>query len=129
MPKNKKQAPKAAVSALTAPKPVAFWGSALKDLRAFPSDARQDCGYQIDRVQHGLPPDNFKPMAIVGQGVEEICVTADDGWFRVMYTARLEDAVHVLHVFQKKTNQTSPQDIELGKKRFKELMKSRQERA
>ena len=83
---------------------------------------------QIDKVQHGLPPDNFKPMAIVGKGVEEICVTAEDGWFRVMYTARFEDAVHVLHVFQKKTNQTSPQDIELGQKRYRELMEFRQGR-
>jgi len=105
-------------------KPVKFCGSSLEDLRDFPKAAMHDCGYQIDKVQNGEQPDNFKPMPIVGKGVEEICVTDDDGWFRVLYTARLADYVYVLHAFQKKTNQTSPRDIELGKKRYKELMAS-----
>lgn len=108
-----------------AEKPIKFWGSSLKDLREFPVDARQECGYQLDKVQHGEQPDNFKAMPTVGPGVEEVCVTSDDGWFRVIYTARLEDAVHVFHAFQKKTNQTSDKDIELAKKRFKEIQASR----
>ncbi len=83
-------------------KPVRFIGSSLKDLRDFPSDARQDAGRQLDRLQRGKQPDDFKPMPIVGKGVEEIRVWDDAGTFRVIYTARLANAVCVLHAFLEK---------------------------
>lgn len=106
-------------------KPIEFRGSALKDLRDFPKGVREDCGYQLYKVQIGAQPDDFKPMAVIGKGVEEIRVKDEDGIFRVMYTARFEEAVYVLHAFQKKTQQTSPQDIELAKTRFKQLVNDR----
>jgi len=99
-------------------KPIEFLGDSLQRLRAFPNDARQDAGYQLDRVQHGLQPDDFKPMPTIGKGVEEIRVRDDSGAFRVIYTVRLADAVHVLHAFQKKTRTTSKRDIDLAKQRF-----------
>jgi phage-related protein len=52
-------------------KPVEFRGSALEDLRAFPEAARREAGYQLDQVQHGHEPDDWKPMNTVGQGVRE----------------------------------------------------------
>src|SRR3979411_3172646 len=55
-------------------KPVEFRGSALDDLRAFPEAARREAGYQLDRVQHGREPDDWKPMNTIGQGVREIRV-------------------------------------------------------
>lgn len=102
-------------------KPVQFLGNSLKRLREFPSDARQDAGRQIDRVQRGMQPDDFKPMPSIGKGVEEIRVWDESGTFRVIYTARLADAVYVLHAFQKKTQTTSRSDIELAKSRFDQL--------
>ena len=99
-------------------KPVEFLGDSLDRLREFPDDAKQDAGYQLDRVQNGLQPDDFKPMPTIGQGVEEIRVRDDNGTFRVIYTARLADAVYVLHAFQKKTQATSKRDIDLAKQRF-----------
>jgi predicted XRE-type DNA-binding protein/putative component of toxin-antitoxin plasmid stabilization module len=77
-------------------KPVRFLGDSLKCLRDFPEDARQDAGYQIDKVQRGQQPDDFKPMPSIGKGVEEIRVRDDSGIFRVIYTARLAEAVFVL---------------------------------
>jgi phage-related protein len=106
-------------------KPIEFRGSSLKDLRDFPKGIREDCGYQLHKVQIGEQPDDFKPMPTIGKGVEEIRVKDEDGIFRVIYTARFEEAVYVLHAFQKKTEQTSPQDIELAKKRFKQLVNDR----
>ena len=53
-------------------KPIRFLGNALKSLRDFPEDARQDAGYQLDKVQRGEQPDDFKPMPSIGKGVEEI---------------------------------------------------------
>jgi phage-related protein len=106
-------------------KPVRFLGDSLKHLREFPEDARQDAGYQIDKVQRGLQPDDFKPMPSIGKGVEEIRVWDDAGTYRVIYTTRLEDAVYVLHAFQKKTQATSKRDIDTAKARFAELTRDR----
>ncbi len=104
-------------------KPVKFLGNSLKCLREFPKDARQDAGHQLDKVQHGKQPDNFKPMPSIGKGAEEIRVWDDSGIYRVIYTARLADAVYVLHAFQKKTQATPKRDIDTAKKRFVQLMR------
>ena len=69
-------------------------------------------------MQHGLQPDDFKPMPTIGKGVEEIRMRDDSGAFRVIYTVRLADAVHVLHAFRKTTRATSKRDIDLAKQRF-----------
>ena len=106
-------------------KPVRFLGDSLQCVRDFPVDARQDAGYQLDKVQRGLQPDDFKPMPTIGRGVEEIRIRDDAGNYRVIYTARLADAVYVLHAFQKKTQRTSQRDIEMAKVRFGEMMKDR----
>ncbi len=55
-------------------KPVRFLGDSLKRLREFPKDARQDAGRQLDKVQRGKQPDDFKSMPAIGKGVEEISV-------------------------------------------------------
>ncbi len=103
-------------------KPIAFLGSSLDDLREFPSAARSEAGYQLDRVQHGLDPVDFKPMPAIGKGVWEIRIKDEAGQFRVIFIARLKDAVYVLHCFQKKTQKTSVSDIELSNKRLRDLL-------
>jgi phage-related protein len=107
-------------------KPVRFLGDSLKCLRAFPRDPRQDAGRQLDKVQRGQQPDDFKPMPGIGKGVEEIRVWDDTGTFRVIYTARLADAVYVLHAFQKKTRATAKHDIDTARARFVRLMQADQ---
>ena len=104
-------------------KPIEFRGSALNDLRGFPQSAMRDAGYQLDKVQHGFPPDDAKALPSVGVGVVELRIWDEAGAFRVMYIAKLEAAVYVLHCFQKKTQQTAGRDIELARRRFKELLK------
>ena len=103
-------------------KRIQFLGDSLKSLREFPEDAKHDLGYQLDKVQQGEQPDDFKPMPSIGKGVEEIRVQDDSGIYRVIYTARLADAVYVLHAFQKKTQTTAKRDIALASKRYTELM-------
>ena len=100
-------------------KPLYFVGSALEDLRAFPRAPRREAGYQLDRVQFGLEPSDWKPMTTVGRGVREIRIS-HEGQYRVIYVAKTGDAVYVLHAFQKKTRKTRKQDIEIAKRRFKE---------
>jgi phage-related protein len=92
-----------------------------------PEDVRHDAGDQlVDKVQRGEQLDDFKPMPSIGKSVEEIRMWDDTGTYRVVYTARLAEAVYVLHVFQKKPQVTAKRDIELAKKRFTELMRGAQ---
>lgn len=104
-------------------KPVEFRGTALRDLRDFPNTAMRDAGHQLDKVQRGLEPDDFKPMPTIGAGAMELRIWDEAGTFRVVYAAKFEDAVYVLHCFQKKTPKTAQKDIELASKRFKQLLK------
>ena len=108
---------------MTGPKPVAFSGSALDDLRAFPLAAKREAGHQIDLVQNGLEPDDWKPMASVGRGVKEIRIREPAGAFRIIYVAKFADAVYVLHCFQKKTEKTSKADLDLAAKRYRDVVK------
>ncbi|MBE0657234.1 MAG: type II toxin-antitoxin system RelE/ParE family toxin [Bryobacteraceae bacterium] len=105
------------------PKPVEFRGSSLEDLRAFPLAARREAGHQLDQVQNGQEPDDWKPMNAVGQGVKEIRIRDEAGAIRVLYVAKFTDAIYVLHCFQKKTGKTSNADVELAAKRYRELLK------
>ena len=106
-------------------KPVDFCGNALDELRQFPEVARRAAGYELDRVQRGLEPEDWKPMPSIGKGVREIRVWEKAGTFRLIYVAKLEDAVYVLHCFQKKTQKTATSDIALARNRYKELMRNK----
>jgi phage-related protein len=105
-------------------KPLCWLGSSLADLRAFPEDARRAAGYQLGRVQQGLMPSDWKSMTTVGLGVYEIRVhTGVD--HRVFYVAKSEEAVYVLHAFEKRTRQTPQPEIVLARARFAELRRRR----
>jgi len=69
-------------------------------------------------VQRGAESTDFKPMPTIGKGVEELRVRDESGAYRVIYTARLPDAIYVLHAFQKKTQATAKRDVELAKSRY-----------
>jgi phage-related protein len=102
-------------------KPVVFLGSSLLALRAFPDQARRDAGFQLDRVQRGLDPDNWKLMQTIGPGVREIRVRDASGAFRVVYVATFAEAIYVLHAFTKKTQRTALRDLALAQSWFREL--------
>ena len=68
-----------------------------------------------------MEPDNWKPMSTVGVGVREIRVRESSGAFRCIYLATRPERVYVLHCFQKKTQKTSQQDLDLAQRRFKSI--------
>jgi phage-related protein len=94
-------------------------------LRDFPESARHDVGYQLDKVQRGDQPDDFKPMPSIGKGIEEIRVSDSSGAYRVIYFARRADVVYVLHAFHEKTQRTPKKETEIAKKRFGQLLGGR----
>ena len=103
-------------------KPVEFLGSSLDRLRKFPQSARRRLGQQIDRIQKGLEPDDWKPMSSIGAGVREIRIRDEGEAWRAIYIAKYPEAVYVLHCFQKKTRKTAPQDIAVAVENFRELI-------
>ena len=109
-------------------KPVIFLGDSLDSLRAFPNKPRRDVGFQLDRVQRGLGPDDWKPMKTIGPGVREIRVRDASGAYRVIYVATFAEAVYVLHAFEKQSQKTPKPDVELARNRFKALLRERRGR-
>ena len=99
-------------------KTLRFVGSSLDDLKNFPAEARREAGFELDAVQRGLIPSDFKPMLAVGAGAYEIRVRVLGEW-RIIYVAKFERAVYVLHAFQKKTQRTRKEDIELAARRYR----------
>ena len=106
-------------------RPVCFLGDSLSCLRDFPENARHDAGYQLEKLQRGEQPDDFKPLAAVGKGVEEIRVSDSSGAYRVVYLARRAEAVYVLHAFHKKAQATPRKALEIAKERFRQLLGGR----
>ncbi|MBD2395964.1 type II toxin-antitoxin system RelE/ParE family toxin [Cyanobacterium aponinum FACHB-4101] len=107
-------------------KPIQWVGTSKEDLKNFPEDARYKVGSQLRLVQKGYQPTDFKPMPTIGKGVEEIRVFTGDT-YRVFYVARFPEAVYILHAFGKKTQKTSKKDIDLGKKRYQQMIKIRED--
>jgi phage-related protein len=110
-----------------ADKPLLWLGSSRSDVRAFPAGARSTAGFQLRRIQQGLDPNDWKPMPTVGPGVREVRIHAE-GEHRVFYVATFPEAVYVLHAFAKKTGRTTAQDLELGRTRYRDLVKMRRDR-
>ncbi len=102
-------------------KPLEFLGDSLEQLREFPETARKEAGVQLHKVQQGIEPSDWKPMTTVGPGVREIRIRDEAGAFRVLYVADVEDAVYVLHAFQKKTQQTAKRDLGLAAARLRQI--------
>lgn len=107
-------------------KPIAWMGDARERLREFPADAKRDAGYQLELVQTGSSPRDWKPMPSIGVGVNEIRVRAG-GAFRVVYVAKYPEAVYVLHAFEKKSSRTSQGDIALARSRFRAMLATRRQ--
>ena len=105
-------------------KPLAWLGSSLDDVRAFPAEAKRAAGYQLGRIQQGLMPDDWKPMSTVGAGAYEIRIHTDLE-HRVFYVAKHEDAIYVIHAFEKRTAQTRDADIALARKRLADFLRGR----
>ena len=109
-------------------KEIRWVGSAYDDLVAFPKDARKEAGFQLGKVQAGLEPADWKAFDDVGAGTKEIRVRDARDQYRVMYVAKFEEAIYVLHCFQKKTQVTSRQDRFIAGARYRAVVSARKER-
>ncbi|MGH8659240.1 MAG: type II toxin-antitoxin system RelE/ParE family toxin [Gammaproteobacteria bacterium] len=107
-------------------KEIRWAGSTYKDLCNFPVAARHEAGYELYLVQSGLET-NWKPMSSIGAGAREIRLHRG-GEYRVLYVAKFEEAVYVLHAFEKKTQRTPKRDLDRAKARLIEIEEQRKRR-
>lgn len=109
-------------------KELRWVGSAYDDLLSFPREVRRTAGFELGKVQAGLDPDDWKPFAAVGAGAREIRIGDLSGIYRVIYVAKFEEAVYVLHCFQKKTRATSMHDVDIAEARYRCVVNAREKR-
>ena len=109
-------------------KQIRWVGSAYADLLAFPKDVRKEAGFQLGKVQAGLEATDWKPFDDVGAGTREIRIRDTSGIYRVMYVAKFDEAIYILHCFQKKTLATSKQDKAIAAVRNRAVVSARKEK-
>jgi phage-related protein len=113
-------------------KPVRWIGRSLRDLRSFPSPVRIDIGHALLTAQEGKTDPAAKPLkGFGGASVFEIVASHHGNAWRAVYTVRFQDAIYVLHVFQKKSTKgigTPTKEIELIKRRLVEAERDYRER-
>lgn len=102
-------------------KKIEFLGDSLSVIRGWPDEVKKITGHQLNRIQKGLNPENFKPFKTVGAGVQELRVKFGDE-YRVIYTVKSVDAIYLLHAFVKKTQKTPKRIIDLAIRRLKEIV-------
>ena len=95
---------------------------------AFPRAARKEAGFQLGRVQAGVEPSDWKPFDDVGSGTREIRIRDASGIYRVMYVAKFEEAIYVLHCFEKRTQATSRRDKGIAAARYRAVAGERRDR-
>ena len=103
-------------------KRIEWLGTSLNAVRDFPQDARLMIGQELQLVQAGFMPTDFKPMPTVGAGAYEIRVR-EGNQYRVIYVAKFSDYVYVLHAFIKKTPKTAQPDLDTAKSQYATLLK------
>lgn len=103
-----------------------YWeDSSKKDFKEFPIPVQKDMGVALFVVQLGRTPDSAKSWKGLGSGVYELVEDHRGDTFRAVYTVRVNDTVHVLHAFQKKSKSgiATPQpDVVLIEKRLKAVL-------
>lgn len=103
-------------------KEIRWVGSSYEDLLAFPGEARRSAGFELRKVQSGLDPDDWRPFDGIGPGTREIRIHEAEGAFRVLYVAKFEDAVYVLHCFRKTSQATSGHDKRIATIRYRAVV-------
>lgn len=105
-------------------KKITWLGNTHETIKGYSRTVKQEVGYNLDKVQRGVAPSDWKPMNSVGAGVKEIRVH-EANEYRVLYVAKYEESVYVLHSFVKKTEQTLQREISLAKQRYSEMLRLR----
>ncbi len=101
------------------PANIAWEGNSKEVLSEFPADVKATLGFSLKQIQNGRQPRcDHRSMPSVGKGVWELKEADARTWYRVMYLARINNVIHVLHCFEKDSRKTDKRDIETAKARL-----------
>ena len=103
-------------------KPLFWVASSKNDILTFPEPVKNEISHALGVAQYGGKHPNAKPWKGEGPGVLEIVEDHRTDTYRAVYTVRFENAVYVLHAFQKKSTKgakTSLTDVRLIRQRLK----------
>ncbi len=103
--------------------PVVWRGNSQKCLRKFLNEAKSNLGYNLDLVQTGKDPLDWKPFPCSEQGVKELRTEVTEGFYRVVYYLKIQGCVVVLHAFQKSKRRTDKKDVRTIETRLTRLRK------
>ena len=106
------------------PKPLVWVGPSKVALQRFPPLARREAGHDLWLAQAGATPRDWRPMPGVGAGVVELRIHAGTE-HRVFFVAKFAEAIYVLHAFNKRSQKTNKQDLDIGRARYRELVAAR----
>jgi phage-related protein len=106
-------------------KEIRWEGSSFADLLKFSAPVRKEAGFQLGKVQAGQEPFDWKSFDDVGPGTKEIRIRDAAGIYRVLYVAKFDDAIYVLHCFQKKTEATAKHDKDIAETRYRAVIQNR----
>jgi phage-related protein len=98
---------------------IVWEGDYREVLLSFPADVRQNLGFQLWQLQQGGRPTDYRPLPLVGAGVFELRDQDARAWYRVVYLSRINDVIHVLHCFEKKSREMPKRDFAHAQQRLK----------
>jgi phage-related protein len=102
---------------------IAWEGNSKEVISAFPDEVKQNLGFQLRRLQRGEEPTDYRPMPSIGRGVFELRDADERAWYRVIYLSRINNVIHVLHCFEKKSRETPKNDINAARRRLAAVRK------
>ena len=100
---------------------IAWEGDSKEVISSFPDSVRGNLGFYLRSLQEGHQPNNYRPMRSVGPGVFELRDQDESTWYRVIYLSRVQDVIHVLHCFEKRSRETPMKEIHTARRRLKEV--------
>lgn len=98
---------------------IAWEGDSLEIISEFPLEVKIDLGHQLRLLQQGQQPTDYRPLTSIDSGVFELRDEDERAWYRVIYLSRINDVIHVLHCFEKKSKETPKNDVLLAERRLK----------
>lgn len=98
---------------------LAWEGDSKEVISSFPDQAKQNLGFQLRLLQQGQQPTDYRAMRTVGPGVFELRDQDERAWYRVIYLSKIQNVVHVLHCFEKRSRETPAKEINTARQRLK----------
>ena len=99
------------------------WEGDSRDVLAgFPEEVRANLGFALFEMQQGKKPSiPTRRMESIARGVYELKESDERTWYRVIYLSKIDDAIYVLHCFERDSRKTDRRDLRVAKERLSKV--------